>query len=61
MADIGHPILGDQTYGLDGTTSQGKGLYLHAYCIKFDHPITKTPVEITAELPKKFTKIIESV
>jgi 23S rRNA pseudouridine1911/1915/1917 synthase len=57
MAHIGHPILGDQGYGQKGLILKGKGLYLHAYSLAFDHPVKKESILIEDALPKKFLKI----
>ncbi len=60
MAELGNPILGDQTYGLNGKISQGKGLYLHASEIAFIHPKTGEPLHIKAELPQKFERLLNN-
>jgi len=54
MSELGHPILGDKSYGRDGKISRGKGLYLHAYSIGFEHPKTGSKVYVTKPKPKKF-------
>ena len=54
---IGNPILGDADYFLDGLQLKGKGLYLHARSLRFQHPITDEEIHIKTELPKKFTKL----
>jgi len=54
---LGHPILGDKDYALEGLLLKGKGLYLHAYSIEFEHPLTKEIIRITDELPEKFKRI----
>ncbi|MCD8407509.1 RluA family pseudouridine synthase [Tenacibaculum dicentrarchi] len=54
---IKSPILGDKEYFLDGFILNGKGLYLHASTLQFEHPFTKKQLVITKELPKKFKKI----
>ncbi|WP_076548667.1 RluA family pseudouridine synthase [Maribacter ulvicola] len=53
----GNPILGDATYFLDGLQLKGKGLYLHARSLHFQHPITEEEMHIKSDLPKKFTKL----
>lgn len=60
LFSIGHPILGDKDYGLDGLVLKGKGIYLHALTLEFDHPFTKKPIHITDELPEKFGKIFNT-
>ncbi|MEM7574518.1 MAG: RluA family pseudouridine synthase [Bacteroidota bacterium] len=57
LASIGHPILGDQEYGVEGLILNGKGLYLHAYSLSFKHPFSSEEVLFKADLPQKFSKI----
>jgi 23S rRNA pseudouridine1911/1915/1917 synthase len=54
---IGNPILGDATYFLESLNLKGKGMYLHASTLKFNHPITNQSLVITSELPEKFKKL----
>lgn len=56
-AEIGNPILGDKQHGKDGLILKGKGLYLHAIRIQFEHPFTNGNVDISAPIPKKFDKL----
>ena len=51
LKDINHPIIGDKKYGLKGTY---KRMYLHAYYLKFTHPITKQILELELVVPKDF-------
>lgn len=57
LHSIGSPILGDKEYYLKDLVLKGKGVYLHAYALKFMHPVTKEPIEIIDPLPGKFQKI----
>ena len=57
LASIGHPILGDKEYGLEGLVLQGKGLFLHAYSLEFTHPFTQKTIAINSKLPAKFKRI----
>jgi len=57
LSGIGHPILGDKEYGIENLILNGKGLYLHANSLKFEHPFTNEKLKIEDELPKKFRKI----
>ncbi len=57
LAGIGHPILGDKDYGKDGLILQGKGLYLHAHSLQFEHPFTGEQLHISAALPLRFRKL----
>lgn len=61
MHGIGHPILGDKEYYLENLILNGKGVYLHAYSLRFTHPVTKKLVEITDPLPQKFLKIFPDI
>jgi tRNA pseudouridine65 synthase/23S rRNA pseudouridine1911/1915/1917 synthase len=54
MARLGHPILGDIPYGLEGKTLRGKGLFLCAVQLAFAHPLTGARIEAITEEPKKF-------
>jgi len=63
MAEIGHPIAGDGKYGGSGQENQGDGwgaqlggeisgkLHLHARMMRFEHPVTRRLVTLTADLP----------
>lgn len=57
LAENGNPVLGDQTYGIEGKVLKGKGLYLHAISLKFIHPISNNRIEIRDDIPVKFKKI----
>jgi len=57
LFSIDSPILGDPLYFNDGLLLKGKGLYLHASRLSFNHPITKKIINIESDLPKKFRKI----
>lgn len=57
LSELGHPILGDKDYGIDHLILNGKGLYLHAYALKFKHPNTNETLYIKSEFPKRFSKI----
>ena len=49
LAHIGHPILGDTLYGNASKLIHRQAL--HAYKVKFVHPITGLNVEYVAEVP----------
>lgn len=57
LAALGHPILGDQTYGVSPLILKGKGLFLHAFSIGFKHPNNGENMYIEAPLPKRFLNI----
>ena len=63
IAELGHPIIGDKKYGSMSQQNLGDGwgaklggelsdeLHLHARYLKLEHPITRKPIEIVADLP----------
>lgn len=57
LSSIANPILGDKEYGIEDLILNGKGLYLHAYSLKFTHPFTNEEINIKDELPQRFKKI----
>lgn len=64
MAHIGHPVLGDVTYGgkrcefkLDSEFL--KGQTLHAKTLGFVHPRSKEYVEFDSDLPEYFLRLLE--
>lgn len=61
MASIGNPIFGDLLYGKEGENGKGNGLYLHAFSIQFQHPITGKEISIHAPLPKKFIQLFPNI
>ncbi len=61
LLSLGHPILGDKEYAVEGLILKGKGLYLHAYSLEFEHPFTNKVIRITNDLPKKFGKVFSKL
>jgi 23S rRNA pseudouridine1911/1915/1917 synthase len=61
MAHIGHPVVGDATYGRAHQTniSVARPL-LHAYKLGFTHPRSQEFVEFTALVPDDMVKMCES-
>ena len=57
LAGIGHPILGDRDYCPKELLLQGKGMYLHAYKLRFTHPATQKYLELVDPFPQKFLKL----
>ena len=51
-----HPIIGDTLYGK--TSSMIKRMALHAYCLKFIHPLSNQLMTIECPLPLDMEKII---
>ena len=55
LADIGHPVVGDEKYG----KSSFKHLALHAWSIAFTHPFNKERLTFTAPVPEHFRKLVD--
>ena len=58
MASIGHPLLGDFTYGAPSPDKGLEGQCLHARQLRFVHPRTGETVLIESELPEYFTQVL---
>lgn len=58
LASIGYAILGDREYGKSIHWEMKKGLYLHATEVSFEHPVNGNQLDITADLPRKFEKLM---
>ena len=61
MAYIGHPVLGDLTYGRKKPEKGLAGQCLHAKRIKFRHPRTGESVELETELPDYFLQVLSKL
>jgi len=75
LTELGHPIIMDDIYGgsynlsnsfhqkhkpiIDKVFKNLKRFALHAYKIKFIHPISKKEMELEASIPSDFKKIME--
>ncbi|MFA6161965.1 MAG: 23S rRNA pseudouridine(955/2504/2580) synthase RluC [Methylobacter sp.] len=64
-ASLGHPIVGDDRYGIDevnrGFKARGyKRMFLHAEKLKFQHPVTGEPLTILAPLPQQLEDLIKN-
>jgi len=58
---IGHPLVGDTTYGRKRKIIGDQGQFLHAKVIGFTHPTTNEWMEFDSELPKDFVEKLESL
>ena len=54
LANLGHPILGDKLYHGTHPLLQGKGLFLCAVELSFEHPLNKKKMNFCIEVPNKF-------
>ena len=61
LAYIGHPILGDTVYGAKKPVAGLTGQCLHAVGLRFIHPRTGEPVELTCPLPEEFVRMLEKL
>lgn len=61
LAQIGYPIIGDDTYS-NGKNEWGiQGQCLHAKSLEFTHPTTGKKMYVEAEMPKYFNEILEKL
>ena len=59
MAHIGHPLLGDYTYGAPSPDKGLEGQCLHARRLRFVHPTSGELVELETPLPEYFTEVLK--
>ncbi|MDD1618125.1 MAG: 23S rRNA pseudouridine(955/2504/2580) synthase RluC [Methylococcaceae bacterium] len=63
-ASLGHPIVGDERYGVDDVNKvfKNKGykrMFLHANTLKFQHPVTGILMNISAPLPSQLENLLK--
>jgi 23S rRNA pseudouridine955/2504/2580 synthase len=63
-ASMGHPIVGDERYGVDEVnrvfkTKGYKRMFLHAETLKFQHPVTGVLMNISAPLPPQLANLLK--
>jgi RluA family pseudouridine synthase len=59
LADIGYPVLGDSIYAKKFLSDKlPKRHLLHAKELRFNHPVTKKEVKLTAALPEDFLEFL---
>lgn len=61
MAFIGHPLVGDEVYGLKKQKLVKDGQALHAKNLGFIHPTTKEYVEFNSTLPLYLKELIRKL
>ena len=67
LKHLGHPILGDPTYGDRRRNEEARGRhglwrpFLHALRVELDHPVTGKPLVIEAPLPEELRRVAEAV
>lgn len=58
MAEIGHPVIGDEVYSNGKNEFGVRGQMLHARSLEFEHPITGKKMHLEAELPEYFKEVL---
>ena len=55
---LGHPIVGDKTYGIKNQKFNLDGQLLHAYKLELTHPTTQKRMDFSADIPEYFVKVL---
>ena len=58
---LGHPVVGDKTYGYAKCRWKLDGQLLHAHTLSFTHPTTGKMMSFSTPLPDNFEKILVSL
>lgn len=58
MAEIGHPVVGDEVYSNGKNEFGVRGQMLHAKSLDFCHPITGKKMHLEAEIPEYFKDVL---
>ena len=58
---LGHPIVGDKTYGIKNQKFKLDGQLLHAYKLELTHPTTGKRMSFECKIPDYFTKILNKL
>ena len=61
MSYIGHPLAGDEIYGIRRDPLRGCGQYLHAAVLGFTHPRTGERLLFEAPLPEYFVRTLDKL
>jgi 23S rRNA pseudouridine1911/1915/1917 synthase len=66
MEAIGHPVVGDQTYGkrqVAAGTALGdlRRQFLHASTLEFNHPVSNEQLSVVSELPADLQTVLDSL
>jgi 23S rRNA pseudouridine1911/1915/1917 synthase len=56
LSEMGNPIVGDESYG--STLNPIKRMGLHAFCLGFVHPTTRTNLHFKSDPPPEFQKYL---
>jgi len=58
---LGHPIVGDKTYGIKNQKFNLEGQLLHAFKLELTHPTTGERMSFNAEIPEYFEKVLNKL
>ncbi|MDW5300574.1 MAG: RluA family pseudouridine synthase [Sedimentibacter sp.] len=61
MKYIGHPVVGDDVYGIKSNKFGLQGQLLHSKTVGFIHPTKKEYMEFDSELPDYFEKVLKII
>ncbi|HZI39521.1 MAG TPA: RluA family pseudouridine synthase [Acidimicrobiia bacterium] len=61
LAAIGHPIVGDGTYGGDRNPLRPGRPFLHAHALAVEHPVTGERLEFTDPLPPELAAVLTTL
>jgi 23S rRNA pseudouridine1911/1915/1917 synthase len=61
MSHIGHPLVGDRTYGKIQGSFNIEGQLLHAQTVSFVHPRTGKYMEFSAPMPAEMEEVIKTL
>ncbi|MCF7836563.1 RluA family pseudouridine synthase [Candidatus Gracilibacteria bacterium] len=61
LSSLGHPVVGDSTYGFKNSPISAPRLFLHAWKLKFHHPKTGKLVKFSAPLPDDLEKVLRNL
>ena len=56
---LGHPIIGDKLYTKNTKLLKGKGLFLNAHQLTFNHPLINKKLQVESSLPSKFASYLK--
>lgn len=58
---LGHPVVGDKTYGYAKCRFNLSGQLLHAHTLMFTHPTTGEQLSFSAPIPPYFEKVLNTL
>ena len=61
LSEIGYPVVGDNVYSNGKNPFGVSGQCLHAASLEFKHPVTENKIQLEADLPEYFKKILDNL